>query len=128
MSKSRLVYSTDSGRICTSCGNALASCGCKRKRPNKKTRSTGQIKRDIKVDGIIRIQRETKGRKGKTVTAIYGSDPDVTNLKELTTRLKSCCGTGGSVKSGIVLIQGDHRKAVQTELVKLGYTIKPAGG
>ncbi len=124
MPNSRLVYSTDSGRICARCGNAMSACTCKKKNANKNTESTGHIKND----GIIRIQRETKGRKGKTVTAIYGFETDDTKLKKIAARLKSCCGTGGSVKSGVIIIQGDHRKTVQAELVKQGYSVKLAGG
>ena len=78
--------------------------------------------------GIIRIQRETKGRKGKTVTAIYGFQSDDTGLKKMASGLKNRCGSGGSVKNGVIVIKGDHRNNVKDKLVKKGYQVKLAGG
>ncbi len=118
MSNSRLVYSTDSGRICPACNKA--KCICKK----KKAAQPG----NLKIDGIIRIQRETKGRKGKAVTAIYGFDPATKELKQIATQLKRRCGTGGAVKDGIIIIQGDHRNTIRAALVEQGYTVKFAGG
>ena len=82
----------------------------------------------MKYDGKIRIQREKKGRKGKTVTTITGFQLGDNELKGLAAQLKRRCGTGGSVKDGIVIIQGDHRKVLQTELIKLGYNAILSGG
>ncbi len=65
MDNSRLVYSTESGRICPSCGNPTVKCTCKKKKAKKKQ----QVYPD---DGVVRIRREVKGRKGKTVTSIFG--------------------------------------------------------
>lgn len=79
-------------------------------------------------DGIIRIRREVKGRKGKGVTTLSGFALDASELKQLAAKLKRLCGTGGSVKAGIILIQGDHRTALQAELSKQGYQVKLAGG
>ena len=81
----------------------------------------------MKVDGIIRVQREVKGRKGKTVTTVFGFDLDDKELKDLAKQLKRRCGTGGSVKDGIIIIQGDHGKALLSELKKQGYTAKLSG-
>lgn len=120
MSNSRLVYSTDSGRVCPKCGKTKGACSCKKK---KSTPSAGP-----RIDGIIRIQRETKGRKGKAVTAVYGFDPKVVDLKRIATQLKRRCGTGGAVKSGVIIIQGDHRNTIKAELTSQGYTVKLAGG
>ena len=77
---------------------------------------------------MIRIQRETKGRKGKTVSTVSGFDLDDDELKRLATQLKRKCGTGGSVKDGIIIIQGDHRNTLLAELKKQGYIAILAGG
>lgn len=82
----------------------------------------------LKPDGIIRIRRETKGRKGKTVTAVFGFELGESDLKALAKLLKQHCGTGGSVKDGAVVIQGDHREAVKGLLAAQGYKTKIAGG
>ncbi len=78
-------------------------------------------------DGIIRIQREVKGRKGKTVTAISGFGPK-DDLKTILLQLKRRCGTGGAIKDGRMLIQGDHRTTLKAELEAKGYLVKLAGG
>ena len=120
MDNSRLVYSTETGRVCPKCQKPVSKCTCKKKKP--KTPSGN------KYDGKIRIQREKKGRKGKTVTTVSGLQLSDYELKELAAQLKRKCGTGGSVKDGIVIIQGDHRKALQTALIKLGYNAILSGG
>ncbi|MDX1285788.1 MAG: translation initiation factor Sui1 [Draconibacterium sp.] len=119
MDNSRLVYSTETGKICTSCQKPVSKCTC------KKQKSKSQ--KVMKVDGIIRVQREVKGRKGKTVTTVFGFDLDDKELKDLAKQLKRRCGTGGSVKDGIIIIQGDHGKALLSELKKQGYTAKLSG-
>ncbi len=120
MGNSRLVYSTDQGRICPGCHKSAAKCVCKQ----KKTRPS----KDTPNDGIIRIQREVKGRKGKCVTTISGFQHNDFELKQIANQLKRRCGTGGTYKDGIIIIQGDHRSALQTELVKQGYKVKLSGG
>lgn len=117
---SRLVYSTETGRICPVCGKPAKKCVCKAKKSKPRT--------DIKFDGIIRIKREIKGRKGKTVTSISGFQEGTDDLKQIAKKLKSQCGSGGSIKDGIIIIQGDHRKTIQGELQKQGYQVKLAGG
>ena len=120
MGNSRLVYSTETGSVCTWCQKPVSECTCKKKKLRSRT--------NIKYDGIIRIQREVKGRKGKTVTTVSGFQLDDNELKSLAAQLKRKCGTGGSVKEGIIIIQGDHRDALLSELKKQGYTAKRAGG
>ena len=120
MDNSRLVYSTETGKICPSCHNPVSECTCKK----KKSRSQP----DIKIDGIIRVQREVKGRKGKTVTTVFGFQLADDELKNLATQLKRRCGTGGSVKDGVIIIQGDHRDTLVTELKNRGFKAKIAGG
>jgi translation initiation factor 1 len=113
---SRLVYSTEKGRICTNCGRPIKTCTCKK--------SKFRTQSEIKPDGIIRIKRETKGRGGKTVTTISGLDGHADVLKKLASKLKNLCGSGGSMKDGVILVQGDHRDVVKTELENQGYRTK----
>jgi predicted translation initiation factor SUI1 len=77
---------------------------------------------------IVRVGRETKGRRGKGVTTVSGLPLDETGLRELAGVLKQRCGTGGTVKDGVIEIQGDQRDRIIAELEKLGYTVKRAGG
>ena len=120
MDNSRLVYSTETGKICPSCQKPVADCTCKKKKSGSQT--------NIKYDGIIRVQREVKGRKGKTVTTVSGFEINADEIKNLATQLKRRCGTGGSVKDGIIIIQGDHRDTLITELKNRGFKAKIAGG
>jgi translation initiation factor 1 len=117
MGNSRLVYSTDSGRICPSCAKPPAACICRKKQMPP-----------VPADGVVRIQREVKGRGGKTVTVASGFQLEENGLKQLAAELKRRCGTGGSVKDGEILIQGDHRETVLAELKKRGVAAKLAGG
>ena len=81
-----------------------------------------------KGDGIVRVGRETKGRKGSGVTVITGIPSHPEGLEKLAKQFKQQCGTGGTVKNGVIEIQGDHRDLLVAELQKLGYTVKKAGG
>jgi len=105
-SNSKLVYSTGIGRIAPAPKSPRAPRG----------------------DGIVRVRRETGGRGGKTVTAIYGVALSEDKLKELAGALKRLCGTGGTVKDGTIEIQGDHRDRIVAALEQRGYTVKLAGG
>lgn len=120
MSNSRLVYSTGTGRLCPECGRPLVECRCKRSKPAQPVVPKG--------DGIVRVGRETKGRKGKGVTVITGVQLAGDALEELATRLKKRCGSGGTVDGGVIEIQGDHRDTLVAELGKLGYSVKRSGG
>ena len=121
MGNNHFIYSTESGRICPSCGNPTTKCTCKKKKTSKKQSIYPN-------DGIVRIRREVKGRKGKTVTVVFGIPLDDKKLKQFAKTLKRCCGTGGTVKDGIIIIQGDHRETLLNEIKKRGYTLKLAGG
>lgn len=101
-----LVYSTEVGRI--------------QPEPEKVQRPKG--------DGIVRIRRQTKGRKGKGVSIITGLDLEDAPLKLLAAELKKVCGCGGSVKDGTIEIQGDARDKIKAHLEKKGHTVKLAGG
>ncbi|PSN08293.1 stress response translation initiation inhibitor YciH [Siccibacter turicensis] len=103
---SRLVYSTETGRIDEPKSAPV--------RP--------------KGDGIVRIQRQTSGRKGKGVCLITGIDADDAALATIAAELKKKCGCGGSVKDGVVEIQGDKRDLIKTLLEARGMKVKLAGG
>jgi translation initiation factor 1 len=112
----RIVYSTEQGRICPSCEKPVAECACRA----EKVVPEG--------DGIVRISRETKGRKGKVVTVIRGVCLDQEGLQRLAKQLKQRCGSGGTLKDGVIEIQGDHRDALVKQLEKQGYVAKRSGG
>ncbi len=113
-----LVYSTDLGRTCPRCRRASDECRCEARLAGR--RPTG--------DGIVRVGRETKGRKGKGVTVITGLPIADDELNELAKRLKKRCGTGGTVRDGVIEIQGDHRDRLVSELGGLGFRVKRSGG
>ena len=112
---STLVYSSESGMVQKS-----------GKIPDN--RSKPAVCRNVPTDGIVRLRREVKGRGGGTVIVITGLTLDVAALKEIAGALKKRCGCGGTVKGGIVEIQGDHRETIQTELTARGFRVKLAGG
>lgn len=111
-----IVYSTDHGRMCPDCGMPIADCVCRRKDPVRKG------------DGIVRLGRETKGRKGKGVTLITGLSLPDDELLKLASDLKQRCGSGGTARDGVIEIQGDHRDILLEELRKRGHTVKRSGG
>ena len=113
---SDLVYSTEHGEMCPGCGEPIAKCRCRKKESAPKG------------DGIVRVGRETKGRKGKGVTLIRGVPLHPDGLRELAKELKQTCGSGGAVKGGVIEIQGDRRDAVIEALLKKGYAVKRSGG
>ena len=109
------VYSTELGRTCPDCGKAKSACAC--------------INEAVpEGDGIVRIQRETKGRKGKGVTLISGVLLASAELKALAKELKQKSGVGGAVKNGVIEIQGDVRDQMFDEMKQRGFTVKKAGG
>ncbi|NOU36865.1 MAG: stress response translation initiation inhibitor YciH [Kiritimatiellaceae bacterium] len=103
----------------------------KKDKPHQKP-STPLVRRSFseggKGDGIVRVGRETKGRKGSGVTVITGIPSHPEGLEKLAKQFKQQCGTGGTVKNGVIEIQGDHRDLLVKELSALGYTVKKAGG
>ncbi|UAA40132.1 stress response translation initiation inhibitor YciH [Paraneptunicella aestuarii] len=107
MQNNPLVYSTESGRIRT---------------------ETDSPSKNKNLDGIIRIRRETKGRKGKGVTTITGFDLSDDELKLLAKDLKKLCGTGGAIKGDVIEIQGDNREKIKSTLEQRGFQVKLAGG
>lgn len=123
MQNSRLVYSTEKGQICPECGRPVAACAC----PKKQKGKLGKQTKNSANTGIVRIQREVKGRKGKTVTAVIGIPLGGEELQQFAKTLKQRCGAGGSIKDGVIIIQGDHRQILLAEIQKHGYTAKLAG-
>jgi len=111
-----LVYSTDAGRMCPGCRRPLSQCVC------------GQGKPAPLSDGIVRVSRETKGRGGKAVTLVRGLQLDAATLAALGRQLKAACGCGGTVKDGVIEVQGDHCDRVIEMLKAQGHTVKKAGG
>lgn len=110
-----LVFSTEQGRMCPGCRHPVDDCIC-----GAPSRPAG--------DGVVRVSRETKGRKGKGVTLITGIPLDEKDLKAFAKILKARCGTGGTVKDGVVEIQGDQRDLLVPLLQDKGWIVKKAGG
>lgn len=77
---------------------------------------------------MVRVGRETAGRAGKGVSVITGLPLTQTALEELAKQLKKRCGCGGTVRNGVIEIQGDHRDLLVAELVRLSYPAKRSGG
>ncbi|MGB0468137.1 MAG: translation initiation factor Sui1 [Pontibacterium sp.] len=114
-----LVYSTEHGAMCPGCNKAQDACICD---------ELADQERINRLDGVVRIRRETSGRKGKGVTTVAGLPLAAAELKTLSKKLKKLCGTGGSIKDGIIEIQGDHRDVLKAQLEKEGFKVKSAGG
>ena len=112
----RIVYSTGVGTLCPNCRRAVRECVCPKGAP-------GAAKL-----GAIRVGREVKGRAGKGVTTVTGLPLSAADVDALATRLKKRCGSGGTVRDGVIEIQGDHRDRLVAELQKLGYDAKRSGG
>lgn len=103
--------------MCPGCQQPIAACAC--------TRSQSL---PVSRDGIVRVGRETSGRKGGGVTVITGVPLDEAGLIRLCSELKRKCGSGGTVKGGVIEIQGEHRDTLVKELAKEGWTVKRVGG
>ena len=112
MKDSSLVYSTESGAICPACEKPHDGCTC-----NPSAHSNDGPK-------TVRLSTSNKGRKGKTVTIIKGMRLNPSELKTYVGRLKKKTGTGGSVKDGVIEIQGDYREKVGEILRKDGWEVK----
>jgi translation initiation factor 1 len=112
-----LVYSTDSGRMCPECRRPLAHCSCK----------AGE-RSAVLGDGQVRVSRNTKGRGGKCVTIVKGLALDAMALAALAKQLRTACGSGGTVKDGVIEVQGDHCELVMDWLAKQGHQPKRVGG
>jgi translation initiation factor 1 len=112
----RIVYSTGIGSLCPNCRRAVRECVCPKGAPGAAAMPA------------VRVGRETKGRAGKGVTVIVGLPLPLSEIEALATKLKKRCGSGGTVRDGIIEIQGDHRDTVVALLIKLGWPAKKSGG
>jgi translation initiation factor 1 len=112
----RLVYSTGMGTLCPNCRRAVRDCVCPKGTPG------------MAAPTAVRVGRETKGRAGKGVTTVTGLPLSPADLEALAARLKKRCGSGGTVREGVIEIQGEHRDTLVSELGKLGWPAKKSGG
>jgi translation initiation factor 1 len=113
-----IVYATGAGRMCPGCRRPLAQCVCKT--------ATGKA---VRADaGRIRVSRQTQSRAGRAVTLITGLPLAPGELQTLARELKRHCGSGGTVKVGVIEIQGEHRDAVLAQLALRGFAAKRSGG
>lgn len=117
-STGRLVYSTDAGRMCPDCRQPLTACLCRQKAATALPAG----------DGVLRVSREKAGRGGKTVTVVRGAVLTEADLQALGKKLKAACGSGGTVKDGVIEIQGDHADKAVAWLAQQGFKVKRAGG
>jgi|SRR5690606_22845816 translation initiation factor 1 len=115
------VYSTEweSAEPCPRCKRIPCRC---------KDSSAKRLRSLPPSQQVAAIQREKKGRGGKTVTVIRGLQLNPNDMKKLAAQLKQACGTGGTVKDNVIEIQGDQREKVAEKLRSLGYATKFAGG
>jgi translation initiation factor 1 len=112
----RIVYSTGLGSLCPNCRRPVRECVCPKGAPG----AAGPA--------AVRVAREIKGRAGKGVTTITGLPLSIADIEALATKLKKRCGSGGTVREGIIEIQGDHRDVIVAALIKMGWPAKKSGG
>lgn len=103
--------------MCPACRRPVAQCTCRNSAVSTVT-----------ADGVVRVLRETKGRGGKAVTVVRGAPGDAAALVKLGQELKAACGSGGTVKDGVIEVQGDHVEKVMVLLQQRGHKVKRAGG
>ena len=112
---SRIVYSTDRGRVCPRCGWPADNCQCSKK---------SGVEEPVPSRPVARLRIEKSGRSGKTVTVVDGLPRNAAYLKQLGQDLKKACGTGGTVLEASIELQGDLRDRVREFLARKGYTVK----
>lgn len=110
-----LVYSTETGQLCPGCENPKDQCNCKSSQAPES-------------DGVVRVQREKKGRGGKTVTTITGVEGDKKALSDLLKKMKKRFGCGGAVKNWVIELQGDLAEQSIKFLQDQGHQVKQVGG
>jgi translation initiation factor 1 len=126
VSEHRTVWSSEDGgriRYCARCGARLESCRCRS--TSTQLAQTGQ---HAPRDGIVRLARAKAGRGGKLVTVISGLPGDQADLEALASELKKHCGVGGTVRDGMIELQGEQREKLLPKLRALGFQVKIAGG
>jgi translation initiation factor 1 len=115
-----LVYSTEGGRMCPACRQPVSECACAARAALAAQVAPG--------DGVVRVSRQTQGRGGKVVTVVRGVPLQPAELAALGKRLRAACGAGGTVKDGVLEVQGDHCERVLAWLQQEGWVAKRAGG
>ncbi len=113
MARKSYSYSTQHGELCSICFEPKKRCRC-------------QAPAD-KGDGVVRVGRATKGRKGTGVTTVAGCGLPAAELKALAKELKQLCGSGGTVRDGVIEVQGEHRDRIIEHLQKRGFATKRSG-
>jgi len=116
-----LVFDPDAGLMCSGCERPRAECVC-----DERARAAA----DAAVapsDGVVRVSRQTAGRKGKVVTLVSGLPLNAKQLAALAKQLKAQCASGGSVVDGVIQVQGDHRDTLVAALAKLGHDARRVG-
>ena len=116
MSNSKLVYSTNRGRLCSTCGWPIDNCQCS----SRHARAHESVPDRV----VAKLRMEKKGRGGKTVTVVYGLPNNAEFLKTLCAELKRACGCGGATTDDGVELQGDLRDRVRAHLERKGYVVK----
>lgn len=111
-----LVYSTNGGKMCPACRKPVVECIC------------GKVNHAPASGGVVRVARDSKGRNGKNVTVIRGLPLDEAALTLLGKELKAACGSGGTVKDGVIEVQGDHCDRIVEILGKRFRNVKRSGG
>ncbi|MGP1629991.1 MAG: translation initiation factor Sui1 [Giesbergeria sp.] len=106
-----LVYSTEAGRMCPGCRKPVTDCVC-----TKSVAPAG--------DGVARVACDTQGRRGKAVTVVRGLPLAQDALAQMARELKAACGVGGTLKAGVIELQGDHVDRVLAELTTRGLRAK----
>jgi translation initiation factor 1 len=114
MADRRLVYSTESGRLCPTCGWPANDCKC----------STRTANAPVPPRLVAKLRIEKAGRGGKTVTVIDGLPRNAIFLRELLQELKRACGCGGAVRETAIELQGDLRERVRDYLTARGHAVK----
>jgi translation initiation factor 1 len=111
-----IIYSSGVGSLCANCRRPVRECVCPKGAP-------GAAK-----PAAVRVGREVKGRAGKGVTTVTGLPMTLSDIESLAGKLKKRCGSGGTVRDGVIEVQGDHRDVIVAELIKLGWPAKKSGG
>lgn len=125
MESRREVYRTGIGRVrtCARCGRPEGACECAPRTEQPAATHPGAPR-----DGVVRLARDRKGRGGKVVTLVLGLPEDPALLARIAQELKKFCGSGGTVRDGVIEIQGEHRERLAPKLVALGHRVKIIGG
>jgi translation initiation factor 1 len=111
-----IIYSTGVGSLCPNCRRPVRECVCPKGAPGAAR------------PAAVRVGREIKGRAGKGVTTVTGLPMTLSDIESLAGKLKKRCGSGGTVRDGVIEVQGDHRDVIVAELIKLGWPAKKSGG